>query len=585
MTRTMLPFLRALYRFLASLKLAVLLLVMLMAVLAAATYYESVYDARTAQHLVYGSAWFAGFLFLLGVNVFCAAAVRYPWKFHQVGFLVTHSGILVILAGSFVTMLWGVDGQMALTEGQSGSTVALDRPVLRVLQGGTARELDAEFRWDPPREGHEFRVPLAGGVTAVVDRYYHQAAEEVEYLPGDGPPAVQVRLEGQRASVRQWLTPASGTLALGPARLRFRQAASDEQVRAFLEARPGAGRGQLQVLVKGEPQALDVSSLGTEPASLPQGHTVRLLRYLPHAVVREDRLVSLDDDPVNPAIEVEFQDREGNSETWLFLAAMPDLASRSGRRGKPLDVRGLYTFAPEEPSKSSLDLVLAPDGRVHYRLGSGRTGVAEPGRELATGWMDFRFRLDRVLPGAVAETRFRELELANGQEGPGEAIRLRFEGALDPSPRWLRPGDGVEVQPASGAPFQVAYGRRSVDVGFQVRLAKFEVGYDPGTRNPASYRSTVEVEGLDGPQVIQMNEPLKRNGFTFFQSSFQEAEGQPTVSIFSVARDPGIGLKYLGSLMLVLGVATHFYLRPYLIRRAHEAAVARARVEEDPREA
>lgn len=588
MSTTMFPLLRKTYRFLASLKLAVILLVMLMVILAAATYYESVYDARTAQHLVYSSVWFAFFLLLLGVNVFCAAAVRYPWRPHQVGFLVTHAGILVILAGSFVTMLWGVDGQMALMEGQQGSGVFLDRPVLRVIEGDkkTYRDVDAEFRWDPPREGHEFRLDVGHGVTAVVDRYYHQAAEETEYVAGDGPGAVQIRLHGGMADTTQWLTTRSGEVPLGPATLRVRQARSAQEVQELLSPDHVEGRhGILQMLVVGHPVALDIEDLEKAPAALPEGHQVRLVRYLPHAVVRDGKLASASQEPVNPAIEVEFTDGKGGTETWLLFGKLPDLTTRTSQKGEPLQIRCLYTFPEDEhaghdhgPGEGhrSLQLVLAPDGQVHYRLDSGATGVAPVGRNVPTGWMDFRFTIEKVVPKAREQKQFREMKLANGQEGPGAAIRLRVEGARDTSPHWLRSGDTIQVEPLQGEPFHLGYGLKMVDVGFHVKLLDFEIGYDPGTRNAASYKSTVQVEGADEPQVIQMNEPMKKNGYTFFQSSFQEMEGQPMVSIFSVAYDPGILIKYLGSLMLVIGIALHFYLRPYLIRREHAKALEEA---------
>lgn len=584
MSRTMLPLLRKIYRFLASLKLAVILLVMLMVVLAAATYYESVYDARTAQHLVYGSLWFALFLLLLGVNVFCAAAVRFPWRVHQVGFVVTHAGILVILAGSFVTMLWGVDGQMAVMEGQSASGVFLDRPVLRVIEDTkTYRDIDAEFRWDPPRDGHEFRLDVGNGVTAVVDRYYHQAAEEIEYVPGDGPPAVQLRLHGGMADVTQWLTTRSGSVSMGPATLRLREARTPEELQRLLSPDHKEGRqGVLQMLVKGFPVALDIEALGKAPASLPEGHSVRLVRYLPHAVVRDGKLESASKDPVNPAIEVEFT-KGKSTETWLLFGLLPDLTTKTSQKGDALDIRCLYTFEGDEhqghdhgpgEGHKTLELVLAPDGQVHYRLDSGATGVAPAGKNVPTGWMDFRFTVEKVVPKAREQKNFREMKLANGQEGPGAAIRLRVEGARDTSPHWLRSGDTIEVEPLQGTPFHLGYGLKMVDVGFKLKLLDFEIGYDPGTRNAASYKSTVQVDGADASQVIQMNEPLKKNGYTFFQSSFQEMEGQPMVSIFSVAYDPGIMIKYLGSLMLVLGIALHFYLRPYLIRREHAKALA-----------
>ena len=101
--------------------------------------------------------------------------------------------------------------------------------------------------------------------------------------------------------------------------------------------------------------------------------------------------------------------------------------------------------------------------------------------------------------------------------------------------------------------------------GYKVELKDFVVDYDPGTRNAASYKSVVRVEGKES--TIQMNEPLYKNGYTFFQASFGESENGPTVSVLSVARDPGITLKYVGSILLVLGIAIMFYMKPYMIRK------------------
>ena len=97
----------SIFRFLASLKLAVILLVALAAILSIATFYESIYDTKTAQYLVYKSPLFALFLGFLGVNLLCSALMRYPWKKSQTGFVITHLGIIIILIGSLFTMFKG----------------------------------------------------------------------------------------------------------------------------------------------------------------------------------------------------------------------------------------------------------------------------------------------------------------------------------------------------------------------------------------------------------------------------------------------------------------------------------------------
>jgi cytochrome c biogenesis protein ResB len=63
--------------------------------------------------------------------------------------------------------------------------------------------------------------------------------------------------------------------------------------------------------------------------------------------------------------------------------------------------------------------------------------------------------------------------------------------------------------------------------------------------------------------VISMNEPLKYNGYTFYQSSFERDErtGKPAISILSVNYDPGRWIKYLGSMLMVLGSIILFYFK------------------------
>ena len=124
---------------LASLHLAIGLLVILAVVLAVGTVVESRMSTAAAQALVYRAWWFSGLLGLLGVNVVCSAAIRYPWKISQVGFVVTHAGLLLVLAGSILTQQVGVEGQVFLREGSGAETMTLDRTVLQVQAGGERR--------------------------------------------------------------------------------------------------------------------------------------------------------------------------------------------------------------------------------------------------------------------------------------------------------------------------------------------------------------------------------------------------------------------------------------------------------------
>ncbi len=91
---------------------------------------------------------------------------------------------------------------------------------------------------------------------------------------------------------------------------------------------------------------------------------------------------------------------------------------------------------------------------------------------------------------------------------------------------------------------------------FAVRLDAFEMDVYPGTMRPSMFRSRITVVGADGkeqPAVIEMNRPFVRDGWWFFQSSYQMAEGRE-MSVLEVARDPGQAFVFWGYYLLVLGM-------------------------------
>ncbi len=56
---------------------------------------------------------------LLAVNVLCALVIRLPWRRRQAGFVLTHVGILVLLAGCLATRQWGIEAQLSVYEGHA----------------------------------------------------------------------------------------------------------------------------------------------------------------------------------------------------------------------------------------------------------------------------------------------------------------------------------------------------------------------------------------------------------------------------------------------------------------------------------
>src|SRR4051794_35352363 len=107
----------SLVRMLASLKLAVVLLLMLLVGLASGTMIESAQGTESAGRAVYYAWWFIGLEAALAVNVLASIARFFPWGKQRLGFVVTHAALLVILAGAAVTASFKVEGQLELWEG------------------------------------------------------------------------------------------------------------------------------------------------------------------------------------------------------------------------------------------------------------------------------------------------------------------------------------------------------------------------------------------------------------------------------------------------------------------------------------
>ena len=219
----------------ASLRLAVVVMSTLGLTCLSATIYESKHGTPAVQRDVYTTPWFAGILVLLGLNIFCAMMKRYPWKAHHTGFVMAHIGILTLLVGSLVSLHFGMDGNMALFEGETTSRVALLQKSLQVtMPGREPGVFGANLEKDSPRPGHERRFALpGGGVTLVAEDFLRHVEIKEGYGPAaQGPPALHFLLDNPFAKQDAWVSleePSSQRVSFGPAAVSLRTVASDAE--------------------------------------------------------------------------------------------------------------------------------------------------------------------------------------------------------------------------------------------------------------------------------------------------------------------------------------------------------------------
>jgi hypothetical protein len=146
---------------------------------------------------------------ILGANILCAALIRFPWKRRQTGFVITHAGLLIVLAGSWFSLKYGDEGQVAMLEGETAATMTrTDAPVIRVRpldpQAGTPTSEYAipfrpgAFAWPAGRfevltgPQEPFKLAVKSFLPASAGKFLHEPAPG-----GDGVPMVRFGLSIQ----------------------------------------------------------------------------------------------------------------------------------------------------------------------------------------------------------------------------------------------------------------------------------------------------------------------------------------------------------------------------------------------------
>lgn len=204
---------------LASLGLTVVLLVLIAIAMTYGTFYESIAGTPLAQADVYKSIWFDFLLGLLAINLTACTLNRYPYRPHQIGWLLTHLGILVILAGAVVGRNWGIEGQVMLAEGQSTNKLSLNTHKLEVkFASGEVYEMPLYLEDLPRRKGMKPRtIPLPNSKGEVTfHRFLPSGKAHTSFVddPKDGVTAILLEFQAPMAKQEQWLWSGNETTSM-----------------------------------------------------------------------------------------------------------------------------------------------------------------------------------------------------------------------------------------------------------------------------------------------------------------------------------------------------------------------------------
>ncbi len=563
------------FKFFSSVRLAIPLITSLMAVLAAGTIIESRHGTDAARILIYESSWFGLLLILIAVNLAAAAFDRLPWQKKHIGFVITHLGIILILAGSLVTQKMMIDGQMAIAEGETEHQIALSKPLLYIFaedsgQGWMMPLKKTAFSWEgsrvlgvETREGNE-KLPFDMKLTA----FYPKArvTESVEKSE-TGPAALKINLKSSMIDQTIQLLeddPAAGEIQMGPAKLVFTKKLLKEREAQLSSA------GYLEAEHNGQVQAFPFTEDMKLPAEFPlegTAYKIQILKIYKNAAVSGKDLVEKPGEESNPAVQFSVTGQDFEERNTAFTN-FPDFPTTHGMK-KSASGFHFYYRMPGSGSKGQrheLRFVNTPEGlRAQIQTGlKVETLKPEIGKEIPLGWMDLNFKILDFLPHAKRRQNFSSEPPESQAQDLVSALRLNFKSVSGQQDVWIGQGMKYDLT-VEGKKYAVIFGEKKIPAGFKLTLKDFRVENYPGTERPASFESDVvlkdDMRGIVRNETISMNEPLVYRGYHIFQSSYLKEEGQPEISIFTVGRDPGVPIKYAGALVMIGGVIAMFFTR------------------------
>lgn len=143
-------------------------------------------------------------------------------------------------------------------------------------------------------------------------------------------------------------------------------------------------------------------------------------------------------------------------------------------------------------------------------------------------------------------------------------IILRVEGAQDAQRIMLWGGEASPLAlelPDGGVRF-LKLQRKQFELPLFLELVDFRKSFYPNSTIPSDFRSLVTMrigDDYERNAVIKMNEPLRHQGWTFYQASFGPSP-DPNVeyTVLAVTRNYGRLIPYWGTGVTSLGLALHF---------------------------
>ena len=354
-----------------------------------------------------------------------------------------------------------------------------------------------------------------------------------------------------------------------------------------LIAPENGNKGQV-IISTGDKQAtFDVAeNLGRDVPIENTPFSLTIENYWPDFRIENGKPSSLSDQPNNPAVLVTIR---GKGVPVTSAETNPhgtgkELAATGGPPAMP---------APGEEAPNHLTLFIADDGAITYKLASRKNGKSagkiDLNTPLPTGWADWQLVADDTMPNAQPQMDFTPVKPEQTSASSSaltdlpDGVRVRIQQNGETFERWAPAGwqITIPIRQRTDSPWRtspneitVAYGWKVIGLPIGLELLDFEVKRNEGSDSPAGFKSTLQIVTADGETATGacwMNNPFSFPGtwwrtWTGLTYKISQASWNPenlNQSTVQILRDPGWLLKWIGSLLVVIGVFMMFYLQPY----------------------
>jgi len=171
----------------------------------------------------------------------------------------------------------------------------------------------------------------------------------------------------------------------------------------------------------------------------------------------------------------------------------------------------------------------------------------------------------RTVDGFFLQSKPLEKEAEFNVAGAYATVTGKNSGETEEAILW-----GMQVYPATfaieGRTWAVDMHKKRYPLPFTITLDKFTHELYPRTQMPKMFMSDVTKTegGVDQAIKITMNEPLRHEGYTLYQASWQPADpqrGAPVKSTLAVVKDPADRIPLYSCIIITLGLLVHFCLK------------------------